>query len=68
MVIWAMPILSLGEYPKGIDYIQKGLEISTAIGDRFGIASKTINLGSAYLCLGEYQKAIDYYQTITRKV
>ena len=48
MAIWAMPISRLGEYQKAIEYNEKGLEISTAIGDRSGIASNTGNLGNAY--------------------
>ncbi|CAB4013431.1 tetratricopeptide repeat 28-like, partial [Paramuricea clavata] len=51
-----------GEYQKAIDYYKKGLEISTAIGDRLGESSSNGNLGNAYLRLGQYQKAIDYYK------
>ena len=54
--------LSLGEYQKAIEYYEKGLEISTAIGDLSGIASDNGNLGNAYLSLGEYQKAIEYHE------
>ncbi len=54
--------LSQGEYQKAIEYFEKGLEISTAIGDREGIATNTGNLGTAYLNLGEYQKAIEYFE------
>ncbi|CAB4010856.1 tetratricopeptide repeat 28-like [Paramuricea clavata] len=42
---------------------KRGLEISTAIGDRSGIANNNGGLGNAYLSLGEYQKAIDHYKT-----
>ena len=52
----------MGEYPKAIQYYEKGLEISSAIGDQSGIASNNGNLGNAYLSLGEYQKAIQYYE------
>jgi tetratricopeptide (TPR) repeat protein len=45
------------------DHKKKGLEISTAIGDRSGIANNNGNLGSVYRCLGEYQKAIDHFKT-----
>ena len=38
------------------------MEISHAIGDKSGIASKNGNLGNAYLSLGEYDKAIEYYE------
>ncbi len=50
----------LGEYQKAIEYYEKGLEISTAIGDLSGIASNNGNLGLVYLILGEYRKAIEY--------
>ena len=53
---------SLGEYKKAIGYYEKGLEISHAIGDKFGIASKSGSLGNAYFCLGEYKRAIAYYE------
>ncbi len=52
----------LGEYQKAIEYFEKDLEISTAIGDRSGIATTTRNLGNVYLNLGEYQKAIEYFE------
>ena len=52
--------LSLGEYKKAIEYYEKGLEISCAIGDISGIASNNGNLGNAYQNLGEYKKAIEY--------
>ena len=39
------------------------MEISTAIGDKFGIANSNGNLGGAYRCLGDYEKAIEYYET-----
>ena len=52
----------MGEYPKAIQYYEKGLQISSAIGDQSGIASNNGNLGNAYCNLGEYQKAIQYYE------
>ena len=52
--------LSLGEYKKAIMYYQKGLEISSAIGDQAGVACKNVNLGNAYRNLGEYEKAIAF--------
>ena len=52
----------MGEYQKAIQYFETGLEISTAIGDQSGIASKNGNLGTAYHSLGEYQKAIQYFE------
>ena len=52
--------LSLGEYEKSITYYKKGLEISSVIGDRSGIAFINGNLGSAYRNLGEYEKSIEF--------
>ena len=53
---------SLREYQEPIDHHKKNLEISTAIGDRSGIARSNCDLGNAYHSLGEYQKAIDYHK------
>ena len=58
--ILGIAYLRLGEYDKAITYYEKGLEISSAIGDRSGIASDNGNLANAYLSLGEYEKAITY--------
>jgi tetratricopeptide (TPR) repeat protein len=55
--------LNLGQYQKAIDHYKTGLEISTAIGNRSGIATNNCNLGNAHRHLGEYQKAIDHYKT-----
>ena len=52
----------MGEYEKAIQYYEKGLELSTAIGDQSGMASSNENMGNAYLILREYQKAIQYYE------
>ena len=52
----------MGEYQKAIQCYEKGLEISSAIGDQLGIANNNSNLGTAYLSLGEYQKAIKHYK------
>ena len=53
---------SLGQYEKAIQYHEKNLEISTAIGDRSGIAASNGNLGNAYYNLGQYEKAIQYHK------
>ena len=45
-----------------IQYYEKGLEISSAIGDQSGIARNNGNLGNVYFSLGEYKKAIKYYE------
>ena len=45
-----------------MEYFERGLEISSAIGDQKGTASNNGNLGNAYRNLGEYQKAIKYFE------
>ena len=52
----------MGEYQKAIQYFEKELELSTAIGDQSRIAINNGNLGNAYQNLGEYQKAIQYFE------
>ena len=52
----------LGEYVKAIEYYEKDLEISTAIGDKLGRASKNMNLGNAYNHSGDDVRAIEYYE------
>ena len=45
-------------------YYLRGFEISTAIGDKSGIAtSKNGNLGNVYPSLGQYEKAIEYFDS-----
>ena len=43
---------TLGEYDNNIDYYKEALEISTATGDRPGIANSNGNLGNVYDSLG----------------
>ena len=52
----------MGEYKKAIEYYEKGLEMSSANGDKSGIASMNGNLGNAYLRSGKYKKAIEYHE------
>ena len=58
MQIWVMLIRVKGKYKKAIQYHEKDLAISTAIGDQSGIATSNGNLGNAYHSLGQYEKAI----------
>ena len=53
---------SLGQYEKAIQYHEKDLEISTAIGDQSGIAASNGNFGYVYHSLGQYEKVIQYYE------
>ena len=52
----------VGQYNKAIECHEKHLEISTATGDKSGIAKSNANLGTAYNSLGQYEKAIQYYE------
>ncbi|MGK7872653.1 MAG: CHAT domain-containing protein [Xenococcaceae cyanobacterium] len=54
--------VSLGEYPKAIEFYQQSLAITRDIGDHNGEAKSLGNLGVAYFSLGEYPKAIEFYQ------
>ena len=54
--------LSVGEYAKAEQYLQKALPIKTEIGDKHGQASCYINLGNVFLSVGEYAKAEEYLQ------
>ena len=52
--------LSLGEYIKATENLERSLEIREEIGDRIGLASCYGNLGSAFYFRGEYRKAKEY--------
>ena len=51
---------SLGKYEKAIQYHEKSLVISTAIGDLSGIATSNGNLGDCHRCVGEHEVALPY--------
>ncbi|MFM7787698.1 MAG: tetratricopeptide repeat protein, partial [Microcystis panniformis] len=53
---------ALGEKQKALDYLQKSLLLSRAVGDRSQEATTLSNIGAVYSALGEKQKALDYYQ------
>ena len=52
----------LREYEKAIQYHEKSLETSTAIGDQSGIARSNANLGVAYQKLGQYERAMECHE------
>ena len=54
--------LSLGEYDKAKEYIDKKLAISIQIGDKKGEANSYGNLGTVFQSLGEYDKAKEYLE------
>ena len=52
--------MSLGQYDKAKEYLQKALVITTEIGDREGEATNYGNLGTVFLSVGQYDKAEEY--------
>ena len=53
---------NIRQYKKAIQYHEKDLKISTAIGDQLGIARSNGGLGNAYHSLEQYEKAIQYHE------
>ena len=54
--------ISLTEYDKAKEYIEKALPVKIQIGDKQGEASSYNNLGTVFQCLGEYDKAKEYLE------
>ena len=54
--------LSVGQYDKAKEYLQKALVIRTEIGDREGEAADYGNLGTVFKSLGQYDRAKEYLQ------
>ncbi|CAH3168932.1 unnamed protein product [Pocillopora meandrina] len=54
--------VSLGQYDKAEEYLQKALVITTEIGDRQNEASCYGNLGTVFKSIGQYDKAEEYLQ------
>lgn len=52
--------ISLGEYDKAKEYLEKALAIRIKIGDKQGEAAIYSNLGTVFKRLGEYDKAKEY--------
>ena len=52
--------LSLGEYDKPKECLEKALATQTEIGDREGEASSYGNLGTVFQSVGEYHKTKEY--------
>ena len=53
---------SLGDFRKAIEYHERYLKISKAVGNMAGEGKAYGNLGNAYYSLGEFQKAIEYHE------
>jgi tetratricopeptide (TPR) repeat protein len=54
--------LSMGDYPKAIEYLKRSLKIAQEIKDRQGESASLGNLGNAYYSLGDYPKAIEFHE------
>ena len=54
--------MSIGQYDKAKEYLQKALVIRTEIGDRKGEAADYGNLGTVFMSVGQYDKAKEYFQ------
>jgi tetratricopeptide (TPR) repeat protein len=52
----------IGSYKKSVEYFEKALDITQAIGDRRGEGTALGNLGIAYYALGQVERAIEYYE------
>ena len=54
--------LSVGQYTKAEEYLQKALAIRKEIGDKKGEATDYVNLGTVFLSVCQYTKAEEYLQ------
>ena len=54
--------LSVGEYEKAREHLEKSLAIKKEIGDRNGEATSHGKLGNVYLSVGEYEKAREHLE------
>ena len=61
--------ISLGEYNKAKEYLEKALAIKTRIVDKQGEAAIYSNLGTVFMLLREYDKAKEYLEKtlVTKK-
>lgn len=54
--------LTLGDYPKSIEYTLQALKIDEELGNKKGISRALNNLGVVYSAKGEIDKALKYYE------
>ena len=54
--------ISLGQYHKAKEFLEKALAIKIQIGDKEGEASSYANLGTMFKSLGQYDKAKEYLE------
>jgi len=54
--------IEIGNYSKGIEYLEQSLELSRQMRDRISEASILNNLGSTYEKLGDLVRAIEFYE------
>ena len=58
-------VISLGEYDKANEYLEKALAIKREIGDKTGEATSYGNVGTVFQSVGEYGKAKEYLEKST---
>ena len=54
--------ISLGQYDKAKEYLEKALAVQIEIGDKKGEASSLGNLGTVFISLGQYDKAKEHLE------
>ncbi|GAB4197839.1 MAG: hypothetical protein OHK0057_11420 [Thermoflexibacter sp.] len=59
---WGILNLSIGNYPKSIEYTLQALKIDEELGNQAGISRDLNNLGVVYSAKGEIDKALKYYE------
>ena len=55
-------MISLGQYDKAKEYLERALAINIQIGDKNGEASSYGNLGTVFMSLGQYDKAKEHLE------
>jgi adenylate cyclase len=50
------------DFPKALEYYQKGMTLSEEVGDNTGVATSLNNMGHIYYEQGSYSKALQYYE------
>ncbi|SFE40350.1 Tetratricopeptide repeat-containing protein [Thermoflexibacter ruber] len=59
---WGSLNLTIGDYPKSIEYTLQALKIDEELGNQTGISRDLNNLGVVYSAKGEIDKALKYYE------
>jgi len=54
-----------GKYPLAKEYLLKALDLSTEIGDLYGVMEVNQNLSSLFSATGDFQKSLEHYKKYT---